>query len=110
MEYVSKKAILEVVEEWVKCFGKEEKLRNEPEAVIELLKEDVLYMEPDIETELDITELLFREKREPIRVSASLTLCPTCRKQLKDGHSYCKKCGQAILRKRKGDDANDSSS
>lgn len=104
MEYVSKKAILEVIEDWAKCFSYEETLRTEPESVINLLKEDISYMEPDIETELDITELLFREKRELIRVSANLTLCPTCRKQLKDGHSYCKKCGQAILRK-KGDDA-----
>lgn len=98
MEYVSKKAILEVIEDWVKLIGEEEMLRTEPEKVISLLKEDISYMEPCIDTELDITEMLFREKREPIRVRANLTLCPTCRKQLKDGHSYCKKCGQAILR------------
>lgn len=109
MEYVSKDAVLAAIEDWAKCFSNDEAIRTNPEKVINLLIEDVSYMDADIDTELDITELLFREKRAPIKVNARLTLCPTCRKQLKDGHSYCKKCGQAILRK-KGDDANDSSS
>lgn len=98
MEYVSKKAVLEVIEEWTKCFSQEESIKSAPEEIIDMLKEDISFMDPEVDTELDITEMLFREKREPIRVHANLTLCPTCRKQLKDGHSYCKKCGQAILR------------
>lgn len=98
MEYVSKKAVLEVIDEWIKCFGSEEPMQSKQESIINMLKEDISYMDPEVDTELDITEMLFREKREPIRVHANLTLCPTCRKQLKDGHSYCKKCGQAILR------------
>lgn len=98
MEYVSKDAVLAAIEDWAKCFSNDEAIRTNPEATINLLKEDISYMESDIDTEMDITEILFRVKREPIRVNARLTLCPTCRKQLKDGHSYCKKCGQAILR------------
>lgn len=100
MEYVTKKAIIEVVEEWMNLVKQEEKLRDEPEKALAILREDISYMEPDIDTELEITEILFREKREPIRVREGLTICPTCRKQLKDGHSYCKKCGQAILRRK----------
>lgn len=87
---------MEVIEEWEANMN-----QDISKSITYMLKEDILYMDSEIDTEMDITEILYRKKREPIRVNKSLTICPTCRKQLKDGHSYCKRCGQAILRNQK---------
>lgn len=105
MECVSKEVVVAAIKDAMKRDdGNESYLAGWKQALWKL-KNDVEALEP-LTSDVDIAELAFRKPMEPIRVRANLTLCPTCRKQLKDGHSYCKKCGQAILRK-KGDDASD---
>lgn len=98
MEYVSKEAVLAALDEW--AVNSEAPGTNYKKHLVEAIKYQISeLLPPAIDTDADIAEIIFREPKEPIRVHAKLTFCPSCKKQVKDGHSYCKKCGQAILRK-----------
>ena len=104
MEYVSKESVIAAIKDEMKRDkGSEPYLTGWVQA-LHSLKTRIEALEPAT-ADVDITELVFRKPKEPVKVNEALTICPTCRKRLKDGHSYCKRCGQAILRT-KGDDAN----
>ena len=99
MEYVSKEAVLDAIKDHIHIQSDSPAEMQEIVAnIMNAVKISVAELEPAIDTDVDIAEILYREPRELIKVHRNLTICPTCRKQLKDGHSYCKRCGQAILR------------
>lgn len=99
MEFVSKDAVIAAIKDQMQRDSDNEQWLIGWKQALSALRTTVETMEPAM-TDADAAELAFREAMEPIEVRASLMLCPTCRKQLKDGHSYCKKCGQKILRRK----------
>ena len=99
MEYVSKEAVLTAIADQMKRDSDNEQWLIGWKQALSALQTTVETMEPST-ADVDAAELAFRKPMEPIRAREDLVICPSCKKKINDGHSYCKRCGQAILWKR----------
>ena len=107
MECVSKEAVLAAIEDAMKLDNDDERFLYGWKKGLGELKVSVEEMEPVTSGEITSAALAFREPMAPVLRNNQVYVCGMCGHKVNLKHSFCKWCGQRIL-KQKGDDANDS--
>ena len=107
MEYVSKEVVLAAIEDAMKTDNEDERFLAGWKKALWQLKTDVEAMEPATSDDVATAALSFRQPMAPVLKNNQVYVCGMCGHKVNLKHSFCKRCGQAILKK-KGEDCNQS--
>lgn len=107
MAYVGKEVVLDAIEDQMKRDSEDERFLAGWKQALHALKTNVETMEPATTEDAVAAALSFREPMAPVLKNNQVYVCGMCGHKVNLKHSFCKRCGQRILKQR-GDDANDS--
>ena len=93
-----KEAVLAAIEDRMKRDSEDERFLAGWKQALWALKTDVEAMEPATADDAAAAALAFRQPMAPVLKNNQVYVCPMCNHKVNVKHSFCKRCGQAIIR------------